>query len=173
MGVLDLIILLPLLWGAYMGYRKGLLIELISLVVVIVAVMLSFKLLTKGIAIVGSYVTSIPKALPIISFLVLFIVLLLGLSLLGKALKGLLHKTIFKDFDKVLGAALGLFKFAFIVSNLLWVIEKSESLFGKKMVTASILFPFVKPVAQHVYTGISWAFPFAKDLLLNLAVFLK
>lgn len=173
MGVLDLVILLPLIWGAYMGYQKGLLIELISLVVVVAAVILSFKLLTKGMAVVSGFITTMPKALPVISFLLLFVVLLLGLSLLGKALKGLLHKTLFKDFDKVLGAALGLFKFAFMVSNLLWIIEKSEAVFSKKMVADSVLFPYVKPLAQHVYHGISWLFPFAKDLLMNLAVFLK
>ena len=114
-----------------------------------------------------------PSALPIISFIVLFVVILLILSLLGKVLKGLLHKTIFKEFDKVLGAALGLFKFAFIMSNVLWIIEKSESVFGKNIVTQSVLFPLVKPIAQYVYTGISWVFPFVKEILMNLAVYLK
>lgn len=173
MNILDVIILVPLIWGAYIGYQKGLLIEMISVVVVIIAIILSFKLLTKGVSIISGYIKSVPSALPIISFIVLFVVILLILSLLGKALKGLLHKTIFKEFDKVLGAALGLFKFAFILSNVLWIIEKSESVFGKNIVTQSVLFPFVKPIAQHVYTGISWVFPFVKEILMNLAVYLK
>jgi membrane protein required for colicin V production len=173
MGILDLIILIPIIWGAYIGYQKGLLIELITLVVVIAAVIVSFKLLTQGMAIISRYITTIPTALPVVSFIIMFVVLLLGLSLLGKALKGLLHKTIFKDFDKVLGAALGLFKFAFMVSNLLWLIGKSESVFGKTFVSESILYPYVKPLAQHVYNGLSWALPFVKEILVDLAVFLK
>ena len=173
MNTLDIVILIPLIWGAYIGYQKGLLIEMISVVVVIIAILLSFKLLTKGVSVVGEYIKSVPSALPIISFIVLFVVILLILSLLGKVLKGLLHKTIFKEFDKVLGAALGLFKFAFIMSNVLWIIEKSESVFGKNIVTQSVLFPLVKPIAQYVYTGISWVFPFVKEILMNLAVYLK
>jgi membrane protein required for colicin V production len=173
MGILDLIILVPLIWGAYIGYKKGLLIEIISLFVVIIAVILSFKLLTKAMFVVKGYLNTVPQALPVVSFIILFVLLLLVLSLLGKALKGLLHQTIFKDFDQVLGAALGLFKFAFLVSNLLWLIEKSQSVFGNKIVSDSILFPYVRPVAQYIYTAISWLFPFAKELLSNLAVFLK
>ena len=173
MSKLDLILLIPLIWGAYIGYKKGLLIELISVVVVVVAILLSFKLLTQAILIVKEFTNSVPKALPAISFVILFILLLIGLTLLGNLLKKVLHKTIFKEFDQALGAALGLLKFAFLLSNLLWVIERSESVFGKNIITESFLFPFIKPIAPSIYTGLAWIFPYIKILLNDLAIFLK
>ena len=45
MKLLDVLILVPLLWGAVHGYRKGLLIEVIGIAGFVIAMILGFKFL--------------------------------------------------------------------------------------------------------------------------------
>jgi uncharacterized membrane protein required for colicin V production len=49
MKTIDLLILFPLLIGAYHGYKRGLLLEIVAILAFVIAVVLGFKLLDYGL----------------------------------------------------------------------------------------------------------------------------
>ncbi|HEY0109565.1 MAG TPA: CvpA family protein, partial [Fibrella sp.] len=57
MATIDILILIPLLWGAYNGYRKGLLVEVVAIIAFVVALIIGFKFLQFGIDLLAPYIS--------------------------------------------------------------------------------------------------------------------
>jgi membrane protein required for colicin V production len=112
----DIIILVPLLWGLYSGYKKGFVVEAASLV--------SLLLATWGGVKFSGYVSEIltndygfeTKFLPVISFLLVFLAILVGINLLAKLVQGLLKLAMLGTVNRVLGSLFSCLKYAVIVS---------------------------------------------------------
>ena len=60
MKLLDLLLLIPLLWGAVNGYRKGLLIEIVGVVAFVVAMIVGFKFLGLAVATITEWAHPAP-----------------------------------------------------------------------------------------------------------------
>ena len=75
MNYFDIIIIIPLLWGAFKGFKKGLIIELASLIALFLGVWGAIKFSS----VVGNYLdqtfTVSEKFLPLVSFAVTFILI--------------------------------------------------------------------------------------------------
>ncbi|MFT4741964.1 MAG: membrane protein required for colicin V production, partial [Marivirga sp.] len=121
MKTLDIILLIPLVFGAYLGFKKGLLLEIVSLLAFFLAVVGAFKLVDFGQELLSPYFQNWEKALPIISFVLLFVGILLLVNLVGKIAKKILDMTLLGGLDNFAGAVLGLLKWAFGVSLVLWL----------------------------------------------------
>jgi membrane protein required for colicin V production len=112
----DIIILIPLIYGLYSGYKKGFIIEAASLV--------SLLLATWGGVKFSGYVSEIltndygfeTQFLPVISFLLVFLSILVGIHLLAKLLHGLLKLAMLGMVNRVFGAIFSSVKYALIVS---------------------------------------------------------
>lgn len=111
---LDGIILFLLIVGAYKGYKKGLIVEIISLFVFILLLVLIFKGLQ-----VGHDWANLSKSVSFTSFLLCFVLIALAVSWLGKLLKNTVKKVLFEGFDNMLGAVFGIFKYAVAMAILL------------------------------------------------------
>jgi membrane protein required for colicin V production len=111
---LDGIILLFLILGAYKGYKKGLIVEIISLLIFIFLLILVFKGLQ-----VGHDWAEFSKSISFTSFLLFFILIALAVSWLDKLLKTVVKKVLFEGFDNILGAIFGMFKYAVAMAILL------------------------------------------------------
>jgi membrane protein required for colicin V production len=61
--------------------------------------------------------------LPYIAFLIIFIIVLIVVTLIGKSIKNSMDKTFLGQIDSWAGAVLGLVKYAFIVSVIIWLLE--------------------------------------------------
>ena len=87
MNTIDLVFAVVLLWSAYRGFSKGFIVQLATLAALLLgilgAVMFSdytSSLIIKNFEVSGNY-------LPIISFAVTFIVIVIAVHLLAKMLK--------------------------------------------------------------------------------------
>ena len=68
MKTIDLLILFPLLIGAYTGYKRGLLLEIVAILAFVIAVVLGFKLLDYGLDFLSPYVGGSNRFLPYFAF---------------------------------------------------------------------------------------------------------
>jgi len=173
MILIDILALAFLCWGAYNGFKKGFLIEIISLIVIILSVLLSFKFLSLGMEFVKNYFKTIPVFLPIISFALLFIGLFIVLYTSGKFIKNILTQSVLKDLDKGVGALLGLFKNAFIAGNIFWILEVVNKKVHFIDLTKSTLFPILVPISKTTFSLFSYLLPFLKNILENLEKFIS
>ena len=163
MNYLDFIIALPLVWGAYKGFQRGIIFEIAMIIGVILGLYLAFKISSLFEAAIGKMVDAQGSTLHIITFFVIFIAVILLMVLLAKFMEGLLKIGSLNMFNKIAGAFFGLLKFALVVSvvlsvfrpvdaqlNLLSAKTKSESYLYQPVVSVSqYLFPALKDVQQE------------------------
>lgn len=164
MKTLDILLLIPLLFGAYLGYKKGLLLEIVSLVALIVAIIGAFKLLDFGMDLLQPYFENWEQALPIISFILLFVGILLLVNLVGKIVKKILDMTLLGGLDNFAGSVIGLLKWAFGVSLVLWLGESIEISISADMAEGTYIYPIVASIAPFVVELISDYMPFIQEV---------
>ena len=96
MNVLDLIFILPLLYGAYSGYQKGLFIEIIGVAAFIVAIVIGFKFLSFGMNMIAPVIgeSLANRFLPYLSFTVIFFPTIFLINKMGWMFRRALRFTI-------------------------------------------------------------------------------
>ncbi len=119
MSTIDIIILVPVVIGAFFGYRKGLLIEIISFAALIVAIFLGYKLIDFGAVFLAQYLEGMLFLLPYLSFFLIFLLVFIGLKLTGKIVKYIIDLTLLGSLDNIAGMIFGAIKWTFIVGTLL------------------------------------------------------
>ncbi len=159
MSAADIAILAILLIGAYSGYRKGLILELIGIVAFVLAIVGGFKLLHVGMDYLSKMYDGFGNFLPFVAFLALFVLILMLVNLLGKFLKRVIHLTPFGMVDNLAGALIGVVKGALALSILLWVMASLDFNLPESLTKDSRILPIVSKFAGQVSGFVSSIFP--------------
>ena len=118
-NILDLIVLLPILYGLIHGLFKGLILELTSIVVVIVGFIVT-KIYAPAVAVwLASVVTWNEQVCRIAAYIILFFGIAIILTLLSKLLTKFIHAISLGFVNRLLGGLVGAAKWALIASVLL------------------------------------------------------
>jgi membrane protein required for colicin V production len=154
MKLLDVLILLPLLWGALHGYRKGLLIEIIGIAGMVVAMILGFKFLGLGMEILTPYFsdTLAKKILPYVGFSAIFFPTIFLLNQFGYTIRRSLRYSILGTFDRFAGAMVGIFTWVFGISVFFWLVDMVGISIPSHRTDETYLYPIVVPVAPNIIT---------------------
>jgi len=119
MHLIDIIFLVPILWALYKGFKKGLIIEITSLLALFLGVYGAIKL--SGIT--ASYLTESLKMseqnMGIISFAITFIVIVGVVYLIGKMVEKMVDLVALSFVNKLGGAFFSGLKVAMIISIVL------------------------------------------------------
>lgn len=152
MKVIDIIFIIILLFGAYRGFRSGLFLEIVGFFAFIFAILTAFKLLNTGIAFIKDNWETDTILLPYISFILIFCLVFFAIHLLSKGLKKIMDYTLLGKADNFAGALLGILKFSFAVSVLLWLTRAASIEFPPSVIQESFLYdPLVEFAPQVVY----------------------
>jgi len=84
--------------------------------------------------------------------------------LLSKALKTILDFTPLGILDNILGAALNIFKIAFVLSILFWVIDSLGIDFSNEYIDNSIILSYIILFAPKSFEAIGSFIPYFKDI---------
>jgi membrane protein required for colicin V production len=161
---LDIILLIPLVFGAVLGFRKGLLLEIFGVLAFVLAIIGGFKLMETGMVYLSEYFENFDQLLPFISFLVIFLAIIILVNMLGKLLKKMIDLTLLGGFDKFAGAILGLVKWAIGVSILLWLVNN----FGIELPGQEeelVLYPFLTELGPKLIASLDVVLPFVQEML--------
>jgi membrane protein required for colicin V production len=169
MTALDLLLLLPLAVGTVKGYRRGLVLEAVSLLAFVLGVVGGLSLLSAAVPVVHQYVGEAFGLLPLVSFLLVMVLIMWGVHLLGGLVKTAVHLTPLGVLDHLLGGAAGALKWLLGLSLLLHGLGLSGvQLLSPHVAAGSQVLPLVQaatPVALQI-TG--YVLPFATGLLARL-----
>ena len=154
MNTVDIIILVVLLFGLIKGYIKGLFIEVTSLVGLILGIYgaIHFSYFLSNI--LESRVDWDASMIQIVAFGGTFLIILLALVFLGKALTKIAETASLGIFNKMLGAIFGLLKYALILSIVFIVYDQingSLKFVNKGKVNQSTLYDPVKNLAPTLF----------------------
>ncbi|MGE0560263.1 MAG: CvpA family protein [Flavobacteriales bacterium] len=163
MNFFDIIFIIPLLWGAYKGFTKGFVIEIASFVALGLGVWGSLRFSYVSAEYLSKLFDISNKLMPIISFSLTFILIVVAVFTLAKLLQGVLKKAALGFVNKLLGLIFGVLKFAFILSillNLVNVFNNEVEFISNEKKEASLLYQPIEKVSQLLIPGI-------KDLKLD------
>lgn len=168
MSTFDFFLALPILWGAFQGFRKGLLLELVSLVALVLAILGGLKLLDSALPVMEDFIGDAHGLLPYVTFLVVFVGIILLIHLGGIILKKAIDFTPFGLFDNVLGSILGALKWCVALSLLLYVSDMAGISVSKDTADASMVYPVVLKTTPYALDILSYVLPFVKSLIFSL-----
>ncbi|GGF16273.1 CvpA family protein [Hymenobacter cavernae] len=173
MSGLDILLLLLLAVGAVKGFRRGLVIELASLLAFVLSVVGGLALLSDAVPFVRHYIGEAFGMLSFFSFLLVFVLIGWGVHLLGGVIKTAVHLTPLGILDNLLGGALGAVKWLLGLSLFLYGIGLADiQLISPNVVADSQVLPLVKKATPVALQLVALVLPFAGKLLTQLrAVF--
>ena len=156
MATLDLILAIPIVIGAFNGYKKGLLIEIFGIAAFVAAIVIGFKFLSFGSYFIEQFIgkESLASISPYLSFFIIFIPTIFLIRKVGWLLRKAVRLTFLGTLDGLLGAFLGGFMALLGVSIFLWLLSKTG---------ISIPVSYLKDAQYYIYVR-----DFAPNMLSSL-----
>jgi membrane protein required for colicin V production len=148
MNYIDIVLCIPMVWGLYKGFTKGLIIEAASIV--------AFGLGVWGGIYFSDFVAQKISSgfnwkspyLPIVSFALTFLLIVIIVYFIAKLIQHLAEGMALSSINKICGALFGSLKFALMMSVVIFVIEaveKSYPMISFKAKEESLLY---KPIGK-------------------------
>ena len=152
MNYIDIILLIPMAWFAYQGFRKGLIVELFSLIALIAGIYAAVyfsdyaaNFLIENFSLNEDYV-------PIISFIVTFIGVVVIVYFVGKLIEKLVDMVALGVLNKLGGAAFGILKAAVFLSIVIMLINSFDNKWiPKDKKKESVLYSPVSAIAPLLW----------------------
>jgi membrane protein required for colicin V production len=160
----DIILIIMIVFGAIGGYREGFLMTIISLAAIILGILGGFKLLGNAMLMLDSHFNINESILPFVAFAVVFIIIVIVVSLMGKIIKSSIDHSFLGPVDQAAGALLGIVKSAFLISTLIWIIDAMGLFNIKYLAGESKLFTLVAGFAPFVANWIGHLIPAFKGI---------
>ena len=158
MKMLDLIILLPLIYGAYKGYKRGFIMSLFMLLAVIVGLYVAFHFTDVIVDYGNEHFEWSSKYSSPITFLSLFLVVGAGVYFGGKVLESVIKLAKLSVLNSLAGALLGLLQWIYFVGSLLLMLisfDQKEKIISKETKQHSIILPVMTAVLHGSIPGVS------------------
>jgi membrane protein required for colicin V production len=154
---IDLIIAVPLIWGAFNGFRRGLVIEVASLIALILGIYgaLEFSYIA------GSWLEDkfdwSAYFIQMLSFIITFVVIVFAVHLVARLVEKLVKATALGMVNRILGSFFGLIKFLVLVAGLVFIFESINGrypLLSEEEKNKSYLYPFTSQIVPWIYPKI-------------------
>lgn len=160
----DIVLIVLLLIGAFAGFKRGFVLEVASFLALFLAILGGLHFLHWGISIINEHFELAGKFVPILSFLMIFIGIILLVNVIGKALKKVIHMTPLGAVDTIVGGMIGALKWAFILSVMIWITEMFGFEIPRHLTESSKIYGFIAGVAPAGVALISKIIPISSDL---------
>lgn len=152
MNIIDIILLILLALGVIQGFRKGLIHEVATLAALILGIYGAIKFSDYTASLLIEHFQLAGKYLPVISFAITFLAIVIAVHFLAKILDKLVKAIALGFVNRISGMVFGFFKVAFILSILLFILSTID----KK----TRFLPQDKIEGSMLYGPVSGLFPF-------------
>ncbi len=163
MNVIDIIILVCCIPALFHGFSKGFVSQAISLIALVVGVWLSFKFSVPFGDWLKSFADLPGTVLHIIAFALILTIVMLVLTLIGKAIEKVVKLAMLGWLNKLLGIVFALLKAVLIIGLVIIIFDAIYNLIpfvSSDTLNESVLYNPIKSIANTV-------FPFLKELIFN------
>lgn len=137
--------------------------SLISLLAIVIGIFGGFKLMGEGMLFLQREFNADKTVLPYLSFILIFVVIVVLVNLLGRTIKASIDQTFLGKLDAIMGAILGIFRWLFLLSVVLWIMDSLEYSPGENWTEGSVLYPVTAHFATELAGWMSNFLPFLKE----------
>ena len=157
MNSLDYILLIPLLYGLYRGFTKGLIIELASLLALTLGIYGALHFSSFTFEFLSDYVEIKTVYLQLASYGLTFLIIVMVISLTGKALTILIKLVALGFINRMMGAIFGSIKVLLILSVFILFFDRFNKQFGMvkdEVLNASLMYNPIRIQAEQFYPNV-------------------
>ncbi len=154
MNFIDIILLLPLLYGAFKGFSKGFIFEVATLAGLVLGVFIAIRYSAYMEDFLHDFLNITSKYLSYIALGVTFLVVVMLICVLGKMLTKMVDMMSLGLINKLLGTCLGVAKYFIILCVALLIVDVLDDKFhfiSKETKEGSLLFHPFLTFAQQMY----------------------
>ena len=170
--IIDLILGVIILIAIFKGYQRGLIIGLFSLVSVIIGLAAAMKLSTVVAGYIGEAVNVSDEWLPVISFAIVFIVVVLLIRLGANAIERTVEVVMLGWLNKLGGIIFYVAIYTVVFSVLLFYAEQ-VNLVRSETIEKSVSYSFVQPWGPRVINSVGSIVPLFRDMFAELELFFE
>ena len=154
MNWLDVILLLPLLVGLVKGLLRGLISEVIAIGAIIFGVVGANMFGTPLTQWLLSQFGWPPTVCSIVSYVVLFLIITIVLSLIAQGLTRLMKAIHLGWINRILGGFFGVFKYGLIVLLVVFIMDKTNESFhwldNAQVIKTSVVYPYLVQITHAI-----------------------
>ena len=157
MNIIDIVLGALLLFGLLRGLFKGLFVEVASLLALILGLYGAIHFSNFAADFLQIRTEWEEKTINITAFAITFVIIVLAISLAGKALTKLADFAALGMLNKLLGGVFGVLKIGLILSVLLIVLDKMNNtltVLEEDNISESVLYKPVKSMAPTIFPSI-------------------
>jgi membrane protein required for colicin V production len=148
MNYIDIILCIPIIWGLYKGFTKGLIIEAASMIAFGLGVWGGIRFSDFVAHKINLWLDWQSKYLPVVSFAITFLAIVILVYFIAKLIQRMVEGMALGAINKIGGAIFGALKFALAMSVVIFMIdalEESYPIISFKTKEESLLY---KPVGK-------------------------
>ena len=154
MGLLDILLGLPLIWGLWKGYKNGLFMEIASIVALVAGIFgaIHFSYIT------GNYLSEQldwdERNMSIIAFIITLILIIIIVNLAGKILTKVANFAMLGSLNKIAGGIFGVLKVAILLGAAFIFFDRMDNTFGlikEETKQESVLYQPIKDIGALIF----------------------
>ena len=167
MNYLDIIIVIILFLFGFKGFRKGLIIEVVTLLAFAIGIYGAMHFSDFTAAHLQEVMEINPEYLNTIAFVLTFILLVIVVNLIGKAITNLVKAMNLSFWNKLGGFLFGAAKGVLLCSILVMVLSNFQliGVLKSEVREQSKLYPYIEETVPYVYRGFDLVKDYAKEVL--------
>lgn len=157
MNAIDIVIIIPMLWGAYKGFTKGLIVEVASIASLLLGIYGAIHFSGFMAKILADKFGMTSQYTPLIAFAIVFLGIVLVVFLIAKLINKLTEKIALGTVNKILGAVFGIAKFTLIMSIVFIIFNKADekaSLISKETKDKSLLYNPMMQLSMKIFPAL-------------------
>lgn len=167
MNIIDIIAVIPLLYFAAMGYKKGILKEVFGLLAMLAGIIMALKASHYVLSHLSTKTQIESPLLPLVVYCLLFLSAFIVVLLIGRLFENIIKAAQLNITNHLLGMLLGIVKAFLIVSLFIWLID-TAALFDDVAKSQSYCYKYVKDVTPVLIDNLGEIIPWFKDLISNI-----
>ena len=170
--LLDIIFAIVLVLAVLKGLKKGLIVGLFSFVAVIIGLAAALKLSAVVASRIGKTVKVSEEWLPLLSFVVVFLLVMLLIRLGAKAIERTAEIAMLGWVNKLGGMIFYAAMYTIVFSVVLFYAEEMHWI-KPDTIEASVTYPFVQPWGPKAINGLAAVIPLFKNMFGELEHFFE
>ena len=167
MNYLDIIIAIILFLFGFKGFRKGLIIEVVTLLAFGAGIYGAMHFSDFTSEHLQEVMNIDPKYLNTVAFVLTFIILVVVVNIIGRLVKNMIKALNLGFFDRLGGFLFGALKGVLLCSTFVLVLNNLQimGLVKDEVKQGSYLYPYVEQTVPYLYKGFDLVKDYAKEIL--------
>ncbi|HEU0112344.1 MAG TPA: CvpA family protein [Flavisolibacter sp.] len=168
--LIDIVAFILLLLAIYKGWTKGFIVAVFSFIAFIVGLAAALKLSAVVAAYIGENVSVSQRWLPVIAFLLVFVIVILAIRLGAKMLEAAVNIVTLGWLNKLAGIVFYILIYLFVYSIILFYASQLH-IIKEETMAASASYSYIQPIGPKFIHVLGTVIPFFGDMFNELLHF--